>query len=163
MPAGFFYKSAPMPLNNNAYNSAVQQFGNTGLQQLKSIGKSLGITHRSNSLSPGDSLSRMKVRFAFDATGQINKISFTNINRTLIYAAEGAGKGRGGIVGSRWIDFKGGRHITDPKSLGKAGSGNRRQKPFIQRFLDGTEGVERLADIVASEQADLIVANIFTK
>lgn len=152
-----------MPIDNNAYNTAVQQFGTEGVALLKSAGKSMGISHRSNSLSPSDSLARMSVRYGFDNLGQINKVSFTNISRTLIYASQGAGKGRGGIVGSRWTDIRGNQHLTNPQSLGKMGSGNRRDKPFIQTFLDGEQGVNRLADIAANAQADLIVDNIFIK
>jgi hypothetical protein len=72
----------------------------------------------------------------------------------------GAGRGQGGLKGSRWITAKGVTKRTNPASLGKADSGNRKAKPFIDAYLDSPNGTELLGDIVANEIADAVVGEI---
>lgn len=152
-----------MALNGDKYNDAVKAWGATAIKQLKATGTALGISHRASSPSNGDSLKKMKDRYGQDNTGFINKVVFSNINRSLIYTQAGAGNGRAGIKGSRWIDKYGTRKKTNPASLGKAGTAGRTAKPFIDRTLDGVDGIEALADIVAIHQGDAIIDNIYVK
>lgn len=91
--------------------------------------------------------------------GAIKVVTFT-FNRALIYTMVGAGKGRGGLKGSRWINEQGVAKRTNPASLNKMGTGGRTAKPFIDAWLDGPAGTEQLGDIVAGELGDAIVGSI---
>ena len=70
-----------------------------------------------------------------------------------IYIHKGAGRGQGGYLGSKWTDHYGKLKTTNPESLGKMGSGNRKPiewfNPIVERELSA------LADIVAEYSADL--------
>ena len=83
--------------------------------------------------------------------------------RQLIWTHRGAGKGHGGFEGSSWVTAMGIRKYTASESLGKMNAGNRREKPFINNYLDGNQGVDQLADIVAEESGDVIVNNLLIK
>jgi len=152
-----------MAIDFNEYNEAVKSWGSKGLGLIKSSGRSLNIQHRSNSPSSSDSLNKIKDRYGNDSSGVINRVSFTQINRSLIYTIVGAGKGLGGRKGSRWIDRHGNNKRTASASLGKLGSGSRQPKPFIDAVLDGQQGVEELGDIVANYQADAIIQSVILK
>lgn len=152
-----------MPLKSEAYNEAVRTWGASGKNNLIATGRGMGIQHRENSSSQGESLAKIKDKYGFDKIGFISRVTFSTVNRSLIYTSAGAGKGRGGNKGSRWIDRYGNTKRTNPKSLGKAGTAGRQAKPFIIKMLDGTNGVEQLADIVANHQADAIVDTILVK
>jgi hypothetical protein len=53
-----------------------------------------------------------------------------------IYIHEGASRGYGGNVGSKWKDgYENVKH-TNPQSLGKAGSGNRPAQEFVNGVID---------------------------
>jgi hypothetical protein len=58
----------------------------------------MGIEHRSNSPSKGDSLAKLKAKEHYDS-GAVDRIGF-KMNRSLIWTHKGAGKGRGGSKGS---------------------------------------------------------------
>lgn len=152
-----------MPLNSNKFNEAIRTWGASAKAQLQATGSSLGISHRSDSPSKGDSLKKIKDKYGYDNTGFINKVTFSTINRSLIYTTYGAGKGRGGRKGSRWIDKHGNRKQTNAASLGKAGSGGRTAKPFIDNMLNSADGINALADIVAEHTGDTIIDNIYVK
>jgi hypothetical protein len=152
-----------MPLNFERYNEAVKQWGSANRTRFQTIGRSMGIQHRESSPSTGESLGRIREKYQSDSDGVINKVSFGNINRSLIYTQEGAGKGIGGSKGSRWIDKYGTNKKTNPASLGKAGSGSRTSKPWINTTLDSAEGLEQLGDIVAEHQADAIIESVYLK
>lgn len=152
-----------MPIDFDKYNQAIQDWAVRTTANLKSTAKGMGITHRSNSPSSSESVSRIKSRLGYDRSGAVSRVTFGNINRSLIYASFGAGNGIGGSKGSRWIDAHGNRKSTDPDSLGKLGSGNRKAKPFIDSTLDRTDGIEALADIAAGHLGDAIIESVYTK
>jgi hypothetical protein len=140
------------------YNQSVRQWGGQALTGIKTTGRSYGITHRSNSPSRTDSVAAMKDKYK-EKQGAVNVISFT-LNRPLIYAMVGAGRGQGGLKGSRWINAKGISRRTNPASLNKQDSGNRKAKPYVDAYLDSPNGVNLLGDIVAEELGDAIVGEI---
>lgn len=140
--------------NIELYNEEVQQWGLTLQSQIRSLALQYGITHRNNSPNSTSSVGAIKVKYRRTA-GLISSISI-GFRRSLIYPHKGAGKGYGGAKGSRWIDKYGNRKQTNPASLGKAGTGSRQAKPFINDALDGPAGVEDLADIVAERLATTI-------
>jgi len=145
-----------MALSFEIQNQQVQQWvTDTGLE-LQLTGTSYGITHRQNSPSPLASLPKVKGRILL-VDGSPKAIKFT-VPRHLFYVHHGAGKGQGGSKGSRWITAYGIRKQTNPKSLGKAGAGNRREKPFIKETLG--RRVPILADIVATTGASIVTSAI---
>jgi hypothetical protein len=140
-----------MALNLDRFNTRVKDWTSTALAEMKSAGGSMGIEHRPNSDSPGSSLSKLKAKEHL-TDGAIDRIGF-KLNRSLVWTHYGAGKGRGGVVGSSWTTKDGQRKNTNPDSLGKMGSGSRKAKPWFNSVLQGGSGIEELADIAAEELA----------
>jgi len=71
----------------------------------------------------------------------------------------GAGRGYGRNVGSRWIDRYGVERHTNPKSLGKAGTGKRPQWDWFNPVLE--RRLPELADIAASYCSEMIINSDF--
>lgn len=149
--------------NYEQYNASVTGWARQAEAGIKASGRSLGIIHRNNSPSPGESLAKITGKTFEDKFGVISRITFSRINRSLIYTSAGAGRGQGGRKGSTWINAKGERKRTNPRSLGKQGTGNRTEKRFVSNFLDGNRGIENLADIVANGLGDVVADNILVK
>ena len=72
-----------------------------------------------------------------------------------VHLQRGAGRGYGGNIGSRWFDRYGYIRSTDPRSLGKAGTGNRPERDWFNRTLD--ERLPFLEQIVSEYCADMTV------
>lgn len=142
-------------------NTDIRTWGKDAVNQMQGAARAMDISHRANSPSKSASLPRLKDSYRENG-GSINRISI-KFPGTLVYTMKGAGKGMGGIIGSKWTDKYGNSKSTNPKSLGKAGTGGRKEKPFINKVLDGPRGIEELATIVAINTGDAIVANLFVK
>jgi hypothetical protein len=142
-------------------NQRITDWTNDTVKGLQAAGNAMGIRHRSNSPSPGASLDKLKGRTRY-RDGIIDMVA-VKFPRTLVWPNKGAGRGFGGAEGSTWVNAMGIRKYTDPDSLGKMGTGSRQAKPFFNNYLDGAQGVERLADIVAEETGDAIINNILIK
>lgn len=150
-----------MKLDLEQYNQRVKQGGKEVLSDIKSTANTMGIDHRDNSPSDGSSIAQMKDGYR-QRDGAITQISI-KIRRSLIYPHKGAGKGRGGSKGSKWIDKFGIQKTTNQESLGKMGSGGRTAKPFINDVLESESGVDKIATIVAEELGDAIVNKVLVK
>lgn len=150
-----------MKINLEKYNQSVRNWGKDTITKLKAEGRIFGIVHRENSLSKTASLGKMSDQFR-EKNGQIERVSI-KFPRVLVFTHKGAGKGRGGVKGSRWIDKYGNKKSTNPNSRGKMGTAGRVAKPFFNKVLDSAEGVEALADIAAAQTGDLIVNNMLIK
>lgn len=146
-----------MALTFEIQNQKVQQWATDTNGIMKATGTSYGIQHRANSSSNGDSLSKIRSKLIYK-DGSVSAVAFS-FNRSLIHPQMGSGRGQGGAKGSRWRTKEGVMKRTNPESLGKAGTGNRAKKPFINVTLD--KQVPVLADIVANTSADIITANLF--
>jgi len=81
--------------------------------------------------------------------GDVRSVGFSFL-REGIYVHKGAGKGMGGLKGSSWLDKYGVRKSTNPESLGKLATGNRKAKPWFDA-LD--KDLPELGDIVAETYA----------
>lgn len=136
----------------------VQAWALEAERDIRATGRSYGISHASGSPSPSASIERIKSRVLLQA-GTTTGVAF-RFPRSLVYPHYGAGKGQGGKKGSRWTTAAGISKRTNPKSLGKAGTGNRQSKPFFNDSLNRT--VPNLADIVANTSADIVTAKLFT-
>jgi hypothetical protein len=143
-------------LDLEKYNDETKAWAKKTRDKMVATGRSMGIEHRRNSPSSGDSLSKIKDRYK-TMDGAVNEIRFSSINRSLIYTSIGAGKGIGGTRGSTWLDKYGKSHKTNPASLNKLGSKNRKAKNFINLTLDAQDGIEELADIATINLADAVV------
>jgi|GEM_PF-713397 len=147
-----------MPIELSTYNDNIKSWGARFRATVINKGNALGITHRTNSPSPAASLPKIRDKYRV-RYGAINKVVFT-FPRSLIYTQQGAGKGIGGIKGSRWVNAKGETKKTNVKSLGKIGSSKRTQKDFINQALDSPQGLTELSDIAAESLGDAIVTGI---
>jgi hypothetical protein len=148
-----------MPLNLDRYNQRIVNWTRNAEIGLKAQGNSLGIVHRSNSPSKGASLPKVKGKEHYEAGG-VDRIGF-KMNRSLVWTHKGAGKGKGGTVGSSWTNRQGEKKETASSSLGKMGTGNRKKKPWFDEFMNAPAGVEDLATIAAEELGDAVIADTF--
>lgn len=150
-----------MPIKLDTYNDEVKDWARDIIPAFKSKAASLGIIHRADSTSPGPSVDKFRNRF-FSQAGAIAKIGIT-FPRILIYTHKGAGKGRGGSKGSRWVDKYGASKSTNPKSFGKMGTAGRTAKPFINDVLSSDQGMDKLATIAAERLGDVLAGSLFIK
>lgn len=150
-----------MPIDLERYNQRVQDWTLSFVSDARNTAAGMGISHRDGSPSAGPSLSKIKGRVSI-RDGVAEKVA-VKFPRSLIYTQKGAGKGRGGSKGSKWIDKYGNSKKTASKSLGKMGTGGRTAKPFFNTALDSPAGVDSLATIAAEEIGYTIINNLFIK
>jgi len=150
-----------MALDFEKNNNDIRTWGKDVVNKMGATAKTMDVRHRPNSLSKSASVPKLKDRYR-EKQGSIDRISI-RFPRSLIWTMKGAGKGRGGLKGSKWTDKYGNSKSTNPRSLGRAGTGGRTEKPFINNVLDGPRGVDELATIVAINTGDAIVGNMFVK
>lgn len=150
-----------MAINFDKQNERVLNWMLRTENALKGNSNALGISHRANSPSSGSSVARIKAREK--RKGDIIEVVSFKFPRTLVWTHKGAGKGRGGLLGSVWYDNLGIKHRTNPDSLGKMGTGGRVAKPWLNNTLEAPTGVDELATIVAEESGDAIVNNLLIK
>ena len=146
-------------MNTTNFNNAIELQAVALEVDIKQRGHQYGIRHRANSPSKSESLSKVRMRTGLKE-GTVNRVGYT-FPRTLIYPHSGSGKGQGGIKGSRWQNRYGETVKTNPRSLGKAGTGNRQAKPFIDEALHGPEGVVKITEIAAVEMGASVTGNLF--
>jgi len=146
-------------MNTANFNNAIEAQAIALEVEIKQRGQQYGIRHRSNSPSNSESLRKIKMRTG-QKEGTINRVGYT-FPRTLIYTHTGSGKGQGGIKGSRWQNRYGENMRTNPRSMGKAGTGNRKEKPFIDEALKSEQGVPKISEIAAVELGASISGNLF--
>ena len=72
-----------------------------------------------------------------------------------VYLHEGAGRGFGGLTGSKWTDKYGTLKTTASASEGKMGTGSRKAEPWFNDIIRNNE--EELADILAEYSLDLVL------
>jgi hypothetical protein len=150
-----------MGLDLDQYNEEVKQWFTEANGLFKNRAGAYGITHRADSPNPSPSIDKFKNRFLIqDGAIVRGSISFP---RTLIYVHKGAGKGRGGLKGSRWVDKYGNPQKTNSKSLGKMDSGGRKAKHFINDVLNSDQGIDKLASIAAEHLGDVLAGSLFIK
>lgn len=150
-----------MAIDLTKYNEAVIAWNQESDAGIRSKGSSMGIVHRSDSPSKSSSLNKVKSK-TLTREGAIVRVSKT-FPRTLVYTHKGAGKGRGGAKGSKWVDKYGNAKTTNPKSKGKMGTLGRVAKPFINDYLESSKGVDELATIAAEHLGDALVGSMFLK
>ncbi len=147
-----------MPLSSEQYNSRITSWVESIRKDIQRGAERHDVKHVSRSPSPSPSVPKIRHKL-FKQRDAISKITIT-YPRELVWTMAGAGKGHGGLKGSRWIDKYGAKQTTDPKSLGKAGTGSRKAKPFMQEALESETGIDELSNIVAEETGEIITGDI---
>lgn len=91
---------------------------------------------------------------------EANRVGFS-FAREGIYIHKGAGRGKGGVLGGRWIDRYGTMKTRDPQSAGLQGTGNRKPILWFDPVID--KRIPQLADLVADYSATMQInaTNIF--
>lgn len=148
-------------INYYDFNTLVLGWSVQAAQTIRMAAGAMNIQHRPVSPSLASSVARISSAVSYES-GVINKITF-RFPKSLAYVHHGAGRGQGGVKGSKWIDARGDRKQTNPRSLGKQDSGNRWAKPFFNNAMTGAGGVDALADIVAETIGDSVIDNILIK
>lgn len=97
---------------------------------------------------------KLNLRFDKQYKLETRSIGFT-IARHGVYLHQGAGRGYGGLTGSKWTDKYGKQHTTNSSSLGRQGTGNRQA---VHWFNDPIEKyLPELADILAEYSLDIVL------
>ena len=131
---------------NSEYNKKTRAWARKVLAEMRST-------------SPSDRL-RSGLKYKTRTGGSrlpVRSISF-GFGRLGIYLEKGAGRGHGGLKGSKWTGPDGTVRRTNPASLGKMDKGNRAAKPFLQPAID--RNLDELADIAAEFAGDMVVAQV---
>jgi hypothetical protein len=150
-----------MALDLDKYNDRVKEWGRDTINRMAAQASAMAVVHRSDSPSKGSSIRKLKDKYRMK-DGGVDQVSI-KFPRSLIWTHKGAGKGRAGATGSKWTDKYGQTKTTKEASKGKMATLGRKAKPFFDRTLDGPNGVEQLADIVAEETGDVLINNMFIK
>ncbi len=131
---------------NSEYNKKTRAWARKVLAEMRSTSPSdrlrSGLKYKTR--TGGSRLPVRSISFGFDRLG--------------IYLEKGAGRGHGGLKGSKWTGPDGTVRRTNPASLGKMDKGNRAAKPFLQPAID--RNLDELADIAAEFAGDMVVAQV---
>ena len=131
---------------NSEYNTKTRAWARKVLAEMRSTSPSdrlrSGLKYKTR--TGGSRLPVRSISFGFDRLG--------------IYLEKGAGRGHGGLKGSKWTGPDGTVRRTNPASLGKMDKGNRAAKPFLQPAID--RNLDELADIAAEFAGDMVVAQV---
>lgn len=133
------------------FNQEVKQWSEQSKVALRRSVKSL----IKQDVSLSDSI-RAKVYYNNKYGKEANRVGFS-FAREGIFIHKGARRGRGGYIGSSWIDRHGTRKFRDPMSAGKQYGGIEWFDPVIEKRIP------QLADIVAEHSIllQLNAANLF--
>lgn len=119
-------------------NADIKAWGKGTIGDLKQEFSRLQIVHAERSPSPSPSVEALINRFG-QRQGLINKVSF-KFPRHMVFVHKGVGKG---------------------VPSGFTGSTTRRPKEWFNPIME--KDIEKLADTVANNQADIIVSNLLIK
>lgn len=89
--------------------------------------------------------------------GEINKLGFS-FPYYMVFVHKGAGRGYGGIKTALFTNAKGGKGITNPKSMGKMGTGKRRPKPWFNPVIESN--FPQLENIIVDYRAEKVILKI---
>ena len=98
----------------------------------------------------------IKLNLRFDKAYKLETRSVGfSVARHGVYLHEGAGRGYGGLTGSKWTDKYGKIHTTKESSQGRMGTGNRTSEYWFNDII--RNNMDELADIVANYSLDIAV------
>ena len=129
------------------FNKDVEDWAESAKQSLRGSIKSM--VKRDVRLS--DSL-KAKLYYNRKYAKEVNRVGFS-FAREGIYIHKGAGRGQGGLTGSRWIDRHGTMKSRAAESAGLQGTGNRKPLRWFDPVIEGR--LPQLADLVADYSATM--------
>ena len=142
----------------NTFNNKVEEWGiKVGLALKQSATSRFNHRTADKVTSDFPSLSdsvELNLRFDKEFKLETRSVGFS-IARHGVYLHQGAGRGYGGMVGSKWTDKYDKKHTTNPKSLGLQGTGSRKPEHWFNDII--RNNMPELADIVADYSLDLII------
>ncbi len=149
MPVNVFSPQSVDKINNVALKRAKE-----AQAALKASIAAAGI--KSGSSGDSESLAQSQRFRISKKDGLVTRIRF-RFKRSGVFVHIGAGRGYGGLQGSTWKTKDGiFTRRTNPNSLGLAGTGARKAKPWFNPVI------EQFADKIADDLADEMVEAVFT-
>ena len=141
----------------NTFNKGVRNWGEKVEALLKQSAQSR-FGHEDRPISDefprlSDSI-KLNLRFDKQYKLETRSVGFS-VARHGVYLHEGAGRGYGGLTGSKWTDRYNKKHTTNPDSMGKMGTGNRTAEYWFNDII--RNNMPELADIVANYSLDIAV------
>jgi hypothetical protein len=142
----------------NKFNAAVKAWGRKVETELKQSAN-CRFGHRiSNQLSGkfpklSDSIT-LNLKFDKQYKLETRSVGFT-FARHGVYLESGAGKGSGGLMGSKWTNQYGTLKFTNDMSLNKMGTGERKAEDWFNDILQ--RNTAELADILAEYSLDMVL------
>lgn len=95
-----------------------------------------------------------KIRFDKQFKLETKSVGFT-LARHGVYLHQGAGRGYGGLTGSKWTDKYGHKKTVSDLSRGRMGTGNRTAEHWFNDIIKNN--MDELADITAEYSLDLVI------
>lgn len=138
-----------MSTEHERFNEEVRAWSKASVTELRSALAGANAKHT------GRLIREMRARVGMQF-GVANRVSFGFL-RYLVYLEKGASRGYGGKKGSTWYTA-GTKRKTNPRSLGRMGTGPRAARPTYNPTMD--KRVPVLAGIVAKFYGDLAVKSI---
>jgi hypothetical protein len=135
--------------NAEAFNGEVRQWGTGWRAALRSSMAGLNIRHT------GAMQRTLAIRYRMQFN-QVNSVG-ASFPRYAVFVEKGASKGFGGQKGSRWRTG-GQSRKTNPKSMGKMGTGKRPAKKWFNPVT--AKHVEKLADIALKHYGNAAINSI---
>jgi hypothetical protein len=140
------------------FNNSVQEWTIKVAMELKQSANALSHHRMSDQISAefprlSDSIG-VNIRFDKQFKLETRSVGFT-LARHGVYIHQGAGKGYGGLSGSKWTDKYGHLKKTAESSLGKMGTGLRSAEHWFNEPI--RNHMDELADIVAEYSLDLAI------
>ena len=142
----------------NKFNNDVQEWGIKVGMELKRAA-SASFKHRdsknvSDDFPPlADSIS-LNLRFDKKFKLETRSVGFS-LARHGVYLHQGAGRGYGGLTGSKWTDKYGQKKTTNPASLGLQGTGSRTAVHWFNDVI--RKNLPQLTEILANYSLDLLL------
>ena len=142
----------------NKFNTAVKAWGTKVELELKVSAESRFGHRISNLISDkfpklSESI-QTNLRFDKQYKLETRSVGF-QFARHGVYLHSGAGKGYGGLTGSKWTDKYGKLKTTNDLSLNKMGTGDRKAEHWFNDIIQ--RNTEELADILAEYSLDLVM------
>ena len=142
-----------MPTDIEAYNEEIRKWSKASTEDIRRA--LIGIGARKSGLIIKELRSRIALKF-----GTVNRVTF-QFPRHLVFIEKGASKGYGGRKGSRWNSADGETRKTDPRSLGRMGTGARPARPTFNPTMERQMLV--LVGIMQRHYADAAAKGILIK
>ena len=141
----------------NLFNTSVKRWGEKVEAELKQSAQSR-FKHETRDITEefprlSDSI-KLNLRFDKAYKLETRSVGFS-IARHGVYLHEGAGRGYGGLTGSKWTDKFGKIHTTSENSRGRMGTGNRTAEYWFNDII--RNNMDELADRVATYSLDIAV------